>query len=464
MLRPWQLNLNIEVENKNMPMYRALAAEVQRLIESGTLKPGDALPGSRDLARHLGISRKTVVSAMEQLVLSGWVENKERVGLFVKGGTDCNLHGSDQPDTALPVPGAEACKAKLVVDDGIPDTQLVPYAELSRAYRQFFNRAAKWKMLGYSDPRGSQAFRQAIAKAMCHGRSLCVSEEELLITRGSQQALYLTAHALLSPGDAVAIEWPTYQNALRAFESAGLEIVPVPVDAEGLHVDRLVEALEQHSNVRALYVTPRLQYPTTVTMSPVRRRQLAEVVTRHNLLVIEDDYDCYFRFSGQPLLPLSAMLPKGNYVYISTATKVLAPSVRTGYLASSPQMIQRLTQYRSLVDIQGDIIMERALLELIESGDVRRHIRRVLKVYNERLDYISHSIQRELKGKVCYHRPVGGLAIWIEMLHDPTPYLRDRGIDATILSLSSGRFGMRIGYASMSKENVDLLISALSEL
>ena len=470
MLRPWKLQLNLELDNKEVPMYQQLADKVQKLIETGTLKTGDALPGSREMSEQLHVSRKTVVSAMELLVFSGWLENRERVGLFVRERPIQQSSHRLQSSSARMVepPMQEAVTkeptVRLTINDGYPDTQLVPFEELSRAYRQLFNRAARWKMLGYGDARGNLKFRTSVAQEVRHERGLNIQPEEVMVTRGSQQALYLVAHALYRPGDAVAMEYPTYQNARLAVESAGLEVVPVPVDDEGIDTEVLAEVLIQHPNIRALYVTPRYQYPTTVTMSPSRRRRLAELVIEHGVMVLEDDFGCHFQFTVQHVMPLSVLLPKTHYIYIGTFSKLLAPALRMGFIASSQEVVDRVAAYRKIVDIQGDGIMERAILELTESGEIKRHLRKACRVYRERLDYISHRIQHELKDKVEFRKPRGGMALWITTGHNPEQALLERGIASTWVPMPGGRWGLRVGYASMQQEEVDMLVAALKEI
>ena len=468
MLRPFTLELNVKLDNKGIPLYQQLAEGVQKLIVAGALKPGEALPGSRVIASQLHISRKTVVSAMELLLFSGWLENRERVGLFVNSNLPIENNGQngklsiESDKIKNETTESDKKQIRLVVNDGYPDTQLTPYKALSRAYRQLFNRAARWKMMGYNDPRGSYKFRLSLAQEICQERGLPITEDELMVTRGSQMALYLGSHVMIRPGEAVAIEDPTYENARMAFESTGATVYPIPVDEDGLRVDILEETLVLHPEIRVVYVTPRFQYPTTVTLSAARRRQLADLVLKHNLIVLEDDFGQNFHFTSKHLMPLCVMLPKANCLYIATFSKTLAPALRLGFVTSSKDVINRLADYRRIIDMQGDEIMERSVVELVESGEIKRHIRRARKVYQERLDCISSLIESKLKGKVNYKRPQGGLALWMTMGKDPRQDFLMRGIKAPVFALTDGRFGIRVGYASMQQEEMELLVDSLA--
>lgn len=454
MLRPWNLKLNVEFEKGAGPKYQQLVDSVKRCIESGTLLAGEALPGSRELAEQLGVSRKTVVTAMARLVEDGWLENRDRVGLFVSESM------AAKPAQAVLPSGM----GHLVVPEGFPDTLLLPLDDMGRIYRQVVNRAARWRMMGYADPRGNLYLRSLLAQAVSHERGKLVKANQLMLTRGAQQAFYLIAHALLRPGEAVVVDSPVYENARRAFESAGLQVLPVPADGEGMRLDVLERVLRQEPAVRAVMVTPRFHYPTTVTMTNERLHQLARLSDRYGLMIIEDDFDCHFHFARQSQLPLCSLVADGRYLYVSTFSKIMAPAIRMAMVVADEATTSRLMDYRRLMDIQGDAMMEHTFLQLMEDGAMKRHLRRARRVYRERLEEACQLIRQELRGKVAFKRPQGGLSLWMEMAADPRPKLQSRGIEATVYELPDGKYGLRIGYAAMSRENLEFLVSTLKEL
>jgi GntR family transcriptional regulator/MocR family aminotransferase len=191
---------------------------------------------------------------------------------------------------------------------------------------------------------------------------------------------------------------------------------------------------------------------------------LADIVVKNNLMVAEDDFGHHFHFTTSRQMPFCVMLPKSNCVYIATFSKILAPALRLGFVTSSAEVINRLAERRRIIDLQGDVVMERSVLELVESGELKRHIRRARKVYQERLEYIDDLITAKLKDKVMYKRPNGGLALWMTMDRDIRRELALRGINAPVFALTDGRWGIRVGYASMKKEEMELLVGALHEL
>ena len=467
---PTILHINLDAENQSLPKYKQLADAIVSQIKTGILKSGDMLPSSREMAQQLGVSRKTIVAATELLVLKRWLVSKDRVGLFVAGPSPSAAKPAVRHDS--PVAGMtfggdqQAASNMLVVNDGFPDTQLMPFREFSRTYRQVFNRAAQWQNLGYGTPVGYHRFCHSLTTMLGSSRGLGVEDNELCIVRGSQMALFLIANAVLSAGDHVAIESPGYEQACRTFKAAGLVVHEIPVDGDGLdteHLARLCEDTELH----AVYVTPRYQYPTTVTLSQKRRQQLCDLSVAHGFFVIEDDFGADFQFSGKHQLPLSAMLPKSHYLYVGTFSKIFAPAIRVGYVASSAEVIQRIASYRSLVDIQGDAITERALNELYDNGDMQRHIRRTSRIYKERLDFVSKEIRRLQSKYISYHRPIGGLAIWLNLGHANLEFmqclLREQNVSVPLFMLSDGSLGARIGYASLTEEQVTKVLTAIAD-
>jgi len=217
---------------------------------------------------------------------------------------------------------------------------------------------------------------------------------------------------LIQPGDVVAVESPGYPLAHRAFARAGARVVPVPVDADGLDVGA-VASLARTQRLRMVYVTPHHQYPTTVTLAPSRRLALLDLAARHRIAVVEDDYDHEFHYDGRPLLPLASADPAGVVVYVGSLAKVLAPGLRLGFVVAPQALLERLAAERALIDRQGDLVLERAVAELIEEGELQRHVRRVRRVYEGRRDTLCGALERRLSGAVSFRRPRGGMALWV---------------------------------------------------
>lgn len=469
MLRPWDLQINIDV-NSERAVYIQIADAVIGAIKTGKLQSGAPLPGSRQLAAQLKVNRNTVIDALDILLAEGWLIAKERRGTFVADSLPTVQ--SKKRDIQQPAEQKRTLPPEIIFDDGVPDTRLAPITELAGAYRQIFNRKGRWQMMGYTEADGDTDFKNAIVQMLNYKRGMRLSADEVFITRGSQMAMYLSAHCLLKPGDQVVVENPGYRPAWQAFQSAGAGLLPVSVDKDGLNTDELSALLRKYKAIKAIYITPHHQFPTTVTLSLQRRLELIALSNQYGFTIIEDDYDNEFHFGQRPVLPVSSFENVENFVYVGTMSKIVAPALRTGYLASSTLLIQKVGQLRKIIDAQGDNMMEQAILQLINEGHIKRHLRRATLHYKSKRDFFEGVIQSHLAGKVRFQKPEGGLAFWLE----PT---EPRDLDALskellakgVQLMSPQHFsfdapinGLRLGYASLSEQQLEDGITTIAKL
>lgn len=470
-VRPWQIAVDLDPE-ADQPVFVQIAQAVAADIRRGRLRPGDPLPGSRALAESLGVHRNTVLAAFRELTAEGWIASEQARGTFVsrtlpdptprrsgaalRSGVPQRL-GFDLapgPDPHLPITRAPGL---LVLPGGVPDVRLVPGPQLARAYRRALLRAGQAR-LGYGDPRGLPDLRAALASMLAATRGLACGPDDLVVTRGSQMALYLVARALLRPGDLVVVEDPGYRPAWEALRLAGARLVALPVDAHGLDTDALADLLAREP-VRAVYTTPHHQYPTTRTLSAGRRLQLLALARTHRLALIEDDYDHEFHYEGRPVLPLASADAHGSVVYLGTLSKVLAPGLRIGYLVAPPALLERVSAVRSFVDLCGDWVLEAAAAELLTSGDVGRHIRRARRAYLARRDVFAEVLRARLGDTLSFTPPSGGMAFWA----------RARGVDPAAWARAAAargvafQFGRRFSFDGRAIPFVRLGFAGLDE-
>jgi GntR family transcriptional regulator/MocR family aminotransferase len=284
---------------------------------------------------------------------------------------------------------------------------------IGRTYRRVLALGGA-NLLAYGDPNGHAGLRTALASILANTRGLSVSADDMLVTRGSQMALTLAARALLRPGDTVAVEEFGYRPAWEAFRAAGASVVPVAVDGNGIDIDALTH-LAHKTTLRAVYVTPHHQYPTTVTLKAARRLALLALARKMRMAIIEDDYDHEFHYDGRPVLPLASADHAGLVVYIGTLSKVLAPGLRIGYIVAPAALLRSASAIRSLLDIQGDQATEAAIAALIEDGELQRHIARVRRVYASRREILANSLRRVFGDGVEFTVPPGGMALWVRL-------------------------------------------------
>lgn len=456
------------------PIFLELAQAIITEIERGRLKPGDALPGTRALARSLKLNRNTVDAAFHELTMQGWLEARPSRGTFVSG----DLPGSapfaaTARATQAPIGEPPPAAAILQMTDGSPDARLMPHAELARAFRQALSSPSALQEMGQGNPYGAPKLRSVLAEYLAHERGLIVPAAQLMVTRGSQMGLFLAAAALVTPGDMIAVEDPGYPLAWAAFRAAGANVTGIPVNGGGIDLDRLEQIAAETPRLKAIYVTPHHQYPTTVTLGAGRRLRLLELARRHALTLIEDDYDHEYRFDGRPVLPMAARAATDQpIVYLGSLSKLMAPALRLGYAIAAPATLQRMAEVREVIDRQGDFPLEQAFAWLIAEGDVRRHARKARRVYEARRNLFVGLIRNNLANAVAFDIPAGGLAIWLRMQEGVSAQRWSDNALKAGLSVSPGsRFtldpmhppeAMRVGFASLDEQELRQAVQLLA--
>jgi GntR family transcriptional regulator/MocR family aminotransferase len=456
----------VTVEDGAAPLFLRIARAIADDIRCGRLRAGDALPGTRALAESLGVNRNTVVAAYRELLAEGWAVARAGGGTFVAEeipvarprafaaarpsaiarAPSFTMSGDAPPELPAPYP-----KGTLVMAGGVPDVRLAPARDFARALRRALTGPGAADALRYGDPRGDATLRSAIATLVRDTRGVPATPDSVLVVRGSQMALELAARAVVPRGGAVAVEAIGYRPAWAAFARSGARVVPVPIDAHGLSVDALASIVRRDS-IRAVYVTPHHQYPTTVTLSASRRLALLELARKEELAIFEDDYDHELHYDGRPVLPLASADAHGSVVYIGTLSKVLAPGLRLGYVVAPQPLVDRLARDRFVLDRQGDHVAERAAAELLEDGTALRHVRRMRRIYRERRDHLIDAMRSTLGDRVAVRAPAGGMALWVRVNARASSVVlwEKRALDEGVAFVAGERFvhgGRAVPYA-----------------
>lgn len=463
------------------PLYRQITESLIEQIQRGYLQPGVRLPSSRQLSDQLGVHRKNVVQAYEELSLQDWIFTARGKGTFVstdlpdmEAKTLVAIPGADKAPPRQPIQLPQYLKLeesvthlKYHLDDGLPDPRLIPLTELERAWRSALRRGNQYHRLGYASPQGLLPLRQALADYLADTRGLMVSADHILLTRGVTHALHLCLTALVKPGDKVIVPELNWHNGNNSIRYHGAELLEARLDDKGLDTDHVAELLGKH-DVRFLYLTPHHQYPTTVLMPAARRIQLLELARRHDLFVFEDDYDFDFHYGNVPIMPLASARHDGRLLYAGSFTKAISPAFRLGYLVGDPDLIEQLTRLRRIVDRQGDPALEHAVLELFRLEVLPRSLRRARGIYQRRRDHLANLLSTELGDLVDFRTPDGGMAIWTKFHHSVNlPRTCGRAHNRG-LSMADGsgygpraNNGTRLGFASMNEEELTRAVEIL---
>ena len=484
MLRNWDMSIVLNGDSG-----KALHLQIVQLlsdeIRSGRLTSGAALPSTRSLAEKLDVNRKTVVQAYDELHAQGWIEMEARRGAFVSGKLPVleaksiskkttntfPLRLADSPleNYAKSVKGSQSADGIIHFSDGVPDSRLVPFDILSRAFRHALIASAHANRLAYDDSRGSELLRDAIAEKLRFERGMRVTAEQVCIVRGSQMGIYLSARLLSDAGGCVVMEELSYPPAREAFKSFGIDIKYVAQDHEGMDIDALEKLCRSHK-ISAIYTTPHHQFPTTCMLPIERRIGLLDLAVKYNFVIIEDDYDHEFHFSHRPMLPLASMENDGRVIHIGSLSKVLAPGLRLGYIAAAKQVINRCAAEILLIDRQGNALTELAVAELMNEGEIKRHIRRALKIYEQRRDYAVNKV-RSLMPDVKFSIPPGGLALWLSFDKDVDIRRLQTDCLANKVSILPGQLfsgtdkkvaAIRMGYASLNEKEFESALKRLA--
>ena len=461
-----------------IPLHRQLYEGLRGAILAGRLVAGTRLPATRVLARELCVSRNTVMNAFEQLLAEGYVEGQTGSGTYVShvlpddllrvperpasqspAGLNRRLSRRGALLAATPVTIARDQGLPRAFRPGLPTFETFPFDIWTRLVARHWKRPPP-ELLSYGEPAGYRPLREAIAAYLRAARGVQCATEQVIVVAGSQQGLDLAARVLLDPGDRVWIEDPGYVGARGALRSAGAQLVPVPLDREGL---RVAVGIDTCAGARMAYVTPSHQYPLGVTMSLSRRLALLDWARRTGAWLLEDDYDSEYRYTGRPLPALQGLDTDGRTIYLGTFSKVLFPSLRLGYLVVPADLADAFVAARALADRHPPSLEQAALTDFIAEGHFARHIRRTRALYAARQAALIEAAGRELAGLIELHPAEAGMHLvgWLpEGIDDAVIAKRaaQAGVDTPALSSYAleplRRGGLLLGYAAVSEAEI----------
>lgn len=396
------LNIAIELpERGSRDLLRSLHRQLRAAIVDGRLQAGVRLPPTRALAKALRVSRNTAIAAYDLLLSEGYVEARSGAGTFVADLRPRLVRPKAPPtdpdaDTRLAPqwrnwrPVKEFCSDRSFRHDfiaGVPDMAF-PFDTWQRLSTRAARRVARRKVQE-RDPAGEPALREAIANHVSFVRAVACAADDIVVTGGTRQAIDLIARILVTPGQTeAAVEDPGYGPTRRSLEAAGATILPTPVDAEGIMVDRLPPS------ARIVCVTPSHQFPLGVAMSAARRAALLDFAASFGAVIVEDDYDSEFRHDQLPLDALQTLDRAATVFYVGTFSKAMFPELRVGFVVVPPWARYALTLAKQLNDWHCPLITQLALADFIAEGHLARHVRRMRRIYNGRHKALTEAIGR----------------------------------------------------------------------
>ena len=462
------------------PLSRQVYRQMRAAVLDGRLPAGARLPSSRELATSLKVSRTTVVAALDQLTLEGFLEPRVGSGTFVAASAEA------LPSAPATVTNASRAPVRLsargvalasfvrresgrgpAFSPGVPDIRLFPHDLWGRLLRAGARRPDP-RHCGYGAYDGLPALKRAIAAHLEETRGVRTEPERVLVLSSAQAALDLAARMLVDEGDPVAIENPAYAGALVAFRAARARIEAIPVDGEGLVTAALAGVAP-----RLVYVSPSHQYPLGMTMSLERRLALLDFAERAGAFVIEDDYDSEFHYRGLPIPALAGLGGSDRVIYLGTFAKTMMPAIRTAFLILPPALVEPFARAQRNTGQVPALAVQAALASFLAEGHLRAHMRRVGQIYRGRRDHLLEALGRRCPHFVVDPVPDGGMQLAARFQNEAVDdravaaRLLARGIDCAALSAfyldGDARSGLVLGFAMPNEAEIEAGVGVLEE-
>lgn len=377
------------------PLYQQLYRYIREEIQAGRLTAGEKLPSKRQLARQLNISVVTVEGAYSQLVAEGYLQSRDRRGYFVLPVLTSQARDTlPAPPKLSPLPQEEVrCRYDFATSGG--DAGSFPFTTWAKLSREVLSSRDQ-ALLSAAHPQGVPELRNAIVRHLYQFRGIQVSPEQVIVGAGSE-FLSTLAVQLLGPQGGYALEDPGYGKIAKIFAANGAEVKPIPLDGQGLRVDRL-----ESSGARVVHITPSHHFPLGTVMPVSRRWELLDWAGRGDeRYIIEDDYDSEFRFSGRPIPALQGLDRAGHVIYLNTFAKSLAPSLRISYMVLPPRLLERYRRELLFYSSTVPSFEQYTLALFMERGHMERHIARTRNRYQLRLAAMTQAVKQAGLDTVC---------------------------------------------------------------
>lgn len=419
-----ETDIKLDRQSK-VPLYLQIKGQIIKEIDSGMIRPGHRLPAERKMAELLGINRSTVVNAYSELEAGGYVSSHVGRGTVVAAPSGRERNETFRWQEMLSGQGESlinpynSAMSKLLrqrdviaMDCGIADPTLYPLKDLAGICGEIW-MSEGGVLLQHNCPQGLQSLRESLV-SMMKARDIHTTPENIIILNGSQQGLDLVARILLEPGDCVVIEQPCFMGAIDIFRAYGVKLIGVPVDREGMMVDRL-EAILSRVRPKLIYTIPSFQNPTGACMSLSRRKTLLELAARHQVPVLEDDAYSLLHFGSPPPPPLASMDRTGTVIYLSTTSKMLCPGLRLGWMAVPPDLARLVAAAKQLSDLHNNNLIQRMVDLYIRRGLLEKHLELVRDKYSAKRDVMISALEKYAPGGMSWTRPGGGFYVWVSL-------------------------------------------------
>lgn len=435
-----------------------LIMQIRSTILNGKLKGGEKLPSSRHLSKELGISRNTVLNAYDQLLAEGYLESLAGSGTYVVELDNIPLPLAEERPQRNPEADIHPERKVITFDSGTPDSLAFPRVQWGRILREECIYASP-EIYGYGPVSGEPALRSAISRYLFRSKGIECGPDEILITPGATCGIDIIAGIFRNESSAVIIEDPSIDFIQDIFRYHGYELVPVPVDGHGITTENLPASCP----AKLIYVVPSHQFPTGGVLPINRRIQLLDFARKNDAYIIEDDYDSEFRYRGLPIQSLRHLDPD-RVIYVGTFSKIFSPGLRLGYMIVPGQLIDRIREMISNLNIRASTLEQLAMARFIDEKRLDRHIYRMKKHYEKKRSHLIRSLGDAFADRVKISGTNAGLHILVTFPdHDfsveDMQRLHDNGVAVDWVEEYAIRKGLHknqlvLGYGNLRPEDI----------
>lgn len=297
---------------------------------------------------------------------------------------------------------------------GLPDPKLYPMEDLKKATEEMYAKEGQ-KAFSYGLTKGYGPLLDLLVKRMKEKEGVECTRENICVLSGSQQGLGLAAMMFIDEGDVVITENPSYLGAINAFRPYGAEFLGVDTDDDGIVVEDLERVLAETPKAKLLYVIPNFQNPTGKAWTLERRKRFMEVVSKYDVVVVEDNPYGEIRFKGEPLPDLKSMDEKGQVVYLGSFSKILSPGMRVAWVCAAPEVAAKVEALKETNDLQSPELTQMLATYYMNMFDLEAHIKKIQDTYKKRADLMIEMIEKHFPPQIKFTRPEGGMFLWLEL-------------------------------------------------
>jgi GntR family transcriptional regulator/MocR family aminotransferase len=466
---------------KKEAIYMQIVYQFINAVKSKLLEDGDRLPGSRKIAKEMQVHRKTIVAALEELQEQGWIKTLPNIGAFVKNPELSQAKAQkaktfqQPPEKArfhfrkefiLDTPLEESLE-KFYFTEGTPDYRIVKSEELVRFYASALRRKKQSVVLSNTTDK-SLFFRDQLSYYLNLTRGFHVSRNFLLPVAGLEQVFSILSRLLINTGDIVLVEELSYFLPNMIFGQAGAKMKAIPVDEDGMDIDYIQNNFKA-GEIRFVYINTKCQYPTTVSLSENRKTQLLDLAEQYDFIVIEDDSDFEFSLVKNKKDSLFRKNGGNRIIYVGAFGRFLNPGFQMNFLIAPKDLLREGAKYLNIFG-KPDLMMQKALGEIIHQGDIHRYQRKSKKVIGEKKQIFAELLNMHFKNQITFTIPSSGLAFWVRFkdffsLAHLQEKSREKGLLLPGICLYQNRklTALRLGFTHLNQQEMEETVKLLTE-